>query len=281
MKLVITGAFGLLGKVATAYAQQQGADVLAVDRIPAPPGSTVGTLRVDLNDLGQVYDALAGADAVIHLGAIPTQRMFPSATTFVNNVQSTWNVLEAAARLHLPRVVMASSLQVNTTVYPRTPLRFTYLPLDEDHPVSPQDDYGMSKWVGEHLGQMFAEHWGLTTVSFRFPYIATSEAMAHFPTAEEPQSGAALYAYLHIDDAARACYLAATAPLPPRSHTVLFAAAPDTYLAMPSAAYIRHSFPEASVRGELGEYGALISSQRAEDMIGFKAAISFRERRNG
>lgn len=276
MKIVVTGAFGMLGSATVAYLRQQGVDVLAVDRVPAPRDFAGSSLCVDLNQLGQVYDVLDGADAVIHLAAIPTQRMFPSAHTFMNNVQTTWNVLEAAARFKVPRVVMASSLQVNTTVYPRTPLRFDYLPLDEDYPVSPQDDYGMSKWVGEHLGVMFAEHWGLTTVSFRFPYIVTPAAIATFPHDVEPQPGAALYAYLHVEDAARACYLAATAVLPPRSHTALFAAAPDSYLAMPTAAYVRLMFPDADIRTDLGEYGSLISSKRAEELIGFKAAISFR-----
>ena len=152
MKIVVTGAFGKIGRALVALLGEQQIAFLAVDQVQAPTSFGGDALRVDLNELGQVYDALDGADAVVHLAAIPTQRMFPSAHTFVNNIQSTWNILEAAARLKLPRVVMASSLQVNTTVYPRTPLRFTYLPLDEDHPVSPQDEYGMSKWVGEHLG---------------------------------------------------------------------------------------------------------------------------------
>ena len=56
-------------------------------------------LNADLTDLGQTYDVLDGADAVIHMAAIAAQRVFPSSQTFFNNVRMTWNVLEAAARL--------------------------------------------------------------------------------------------------------------------------------------------------------------------------------------
>jgi UDP-glucose 4-epimerase len=214
---------------------------------------------------------LHGADAVIHLAAIVSQRLVPSARTFLTNTSITWNVFEAAARLGVPRVVSASSIQINSTVTPRTPLRYDYLPLDEDHPVTPQDDYGMSKLVGENLATMFSAHWGLTTVSCRFAWVVSAEEFAALPVSEQPRPEAALYAYVHIEDAARACYLAATAALPPRSHTVLFVAAPDSYLARPSLEYARAAFPEATIRPGLEGHGALVSSARAANTIGFVA----------
>ncbi len=273
MKIVVTGARGKLGTAAVAYARQQGADVLEVDLVPYRIGDgPLGQyISADLSDLGQVYDVLDGADAVIHLAAIVSQRLVPSARTFQANTAITWNIFEAAARLNVPRVVSASSIQVNSTVTPRTPLRYEYLPLDEDHPVSPQDDYGMSKWVGEHLATMFTHHWGLSAVSFRFPWIATEDEFRELPLREEPRPEAALYAYVHIQDAARACYLAATATLPPRSHTVLFAAAPDSYLDMPAREYAQIAFPEAVIRPELTGYSSLVSSARAATIIGFRA----------
>ena len=271
MKIVVTGARGKLGAAAVTYARQQGAEVLEVDRLPYQIGSgPLGQyISADLTDLGQVYDVLHGADAVIHLAAIVSQRLVPSARTFQTNTSITWNVFEAAARLGITRVVSASSIQINSTVTPRTPLRYEYLPLDEDHPVSPQDDYGMAKLVGEQLATMFSAHWGLTTVSFRFPWIVSADEFAELPRREAPRPEAALYAYLHIDDAARACYLAATAALPPRSHTVLFAAAPNAYLDLPSLEYVRAAFPAAAIRPGLEEYGALVSSRRAASVIGF------------
>jgi nucleoside-diphosphate-sugar epimerase len=135
----------------------------------------------------------------------------------------------------------------------------------------------MSKLVGEHLATMFSEHWGLTTVSFRFPWIATGEELRGLPVREPPRPEAALYVYIHIEDAARACFLAATASLPPRSHSLLFVSARDTFLDMPSLEYVRAAFPDAEIRPGLAGYGSLISGARAEALIGFTPSFGIRD----
>jgi nucleoside-diphosphate-sugar epimerase len=277
MRIVITGARGHLGSATVNYCREQQADVLAVD-ITGQPGANEFTrfLKADLTDAAQAYDVLDGADAAIHLAAIPSQRIHPSRRTFFTNVSMTWNVLEAAARLKVGRVVLASSLQVNHTVTPRTPIRYRYLPLDEQHPVSPQDDYGLSKLVGETCANTFAEHWGLTVVSFRFPLIASQQAFDAMPVPDPNTPYAALFAYVHLRDAARACYLAATADLPPNTHHVLFAAARDSYLAMPTQEYARQFFPDAELRSGLDEYGSLLDCSRAQHLIAFTPEYSLK-----
>ena len=100
MRIVVTGARGLLGGPTARYCHDMGADVLATDVSGRPgPNDTTRFLSAELTDLGQVYDVLDGAEAVIHLAAIASQRVFPSAKTFFNNVGATWNILEASARL--------------------------------------------------------------------------------------------------------------------------------------------------------------------------------------
>ena len=270
MRIVVTGARGLLGAPTAQYCQKMGADVLATDVAGRPgQGDTTRFISADLTDLGQVYDVIHEADAVIHLAAIAAQRVFPSAHTYFNNVGMTWNVLEAAARLGIKRVVLASSVQVNHTITPRTPIKYKYFPVDEDHPVSPQEDYSLSKRTGELLADSFAAHWGLTVVSFRFPMIARPEVFAKFPYQDKEAPNAALYTYVHVQDAARVCYLAATAELPPNSHTILFAAAKDSCVDMPTREYARLYYPEAELRPGLRGYDSLLSSKRAEQVLGF------------
>lgn len=277
MRIVVTGARGHLGVPTVDYSREMGAEVLSVDVVGRPgPNEFTHFMNADLTDPGQVYDVLDRADAVIHLAAIASQRVYPSAKTFFTNVRMSWNVLEASARLRIKRVVFASSLQVNHTITPRTPIRYQYLPLDEDHPVSPQDDYGLSKLVGEVCADTFARHWGLTVVSFRFPYITHQQAFEGLPISDPNVPFGALYAYIHVHDAARACYLAATADLPPNSHFVLFAAARDSYLDMPSLDYIRQIFPEAEIRPGLEGYGSLLNCARAEKLIGFVPEYSLK-----
>jgi nucleoside-diphosphate-sugar epimerase len=275
MRIVVTGARGMLGRATVTHLRQLGLNVLAVDAIPATdlePG--IEYLRADLREAGEVYDVLDGADAVLHLAAIAAQRIYPSGHTFFNNVGMTWNILEACARLKIPRVVIASSLQVNHTVTPRTPITYDYFPVDEDHPVSPQDDYGLSKYVGEITANTFAVHWGLTVASLRFPLIANAANFAKLPLADMDVPFGALFAYVHLQDAARVCHLAATVPLPARSHTVFMAAAPDSSLAMPTRAYLQRHFPEAAIRPGLAEFGSTIDSSRAERLLGWVPEIT-------
>lgn len=268
MRIVVTGAQGRLGRPTVAYCHAQGAEVLAVDSVPGT-GEYGQSLRADLTQPDEVYDVLTGADAVIHLAAIAAQRVYPSRHTFFTNVGMTWNILEASARLGVKRVVITSSLQVNHTVTPRTPIKYHYLPVDEAHPVSPQDDYGLSKLVGEMCARTFSEHWGLTALSLRFPFIADEAAYATLPFKRIDQPWVALFAWIHAQDAARACWLAATADLPPNSHHTLLVAARDTTCPAPSREYIRQFFPEAEVRPGLAEYGSLLDCRLAEKLIGF------------
>jgi nucleoside-diphosphate-sugar epimerase len=270
MRIVVTGARGLLGGPTAKYCQDMGADVLSTDVSGRPgPNDDTPYLSAELTDLGQVYDVLHGADAVIHLAAIASQRVFPSAKTFFNNVGATWNILEASARLGIKRVVVASSLQVNHTVTPLTPIRYEYLPIDEAHPVSPQEDYSLSKYVGETLADGFAHHWGLTVVSLRFPTIFNQQGFDTLPYQDLNHSHMAMFTYIHVLDAARACYLAATVDLPANSHNVLLVSAPDTCMEMPSADYARQFFPEAKIRPDLAKFGSLVNSTKAQELLGF------------
>ena len=58
----------------------------------------------DLTDLGQTYSALAGADAVVHLAAIPDHDLVEEPKLFMSNIASTYNVFEAARNLGIKRV---------------------------------------------------------------------------------------------------------------------------------------------------------------------------------
>ncbi|HZG57172.1 NAD-dependent epimerase/dehydratase family protein, partial [Paenibacillus sp.] len=95
-KVVVTGGSGLLGAWVVKEFLEHGYEVLNADvRRSTEPG--VRTVVVDLENLGEVYGALQGADAVVHLAAIPQAYTHSNERTFRNNVMTTYNVLEAAA----------------------------------------------------------------------------------------------------------------------------------------------------------------------------------------
>jgi nucleoside-diphosphate-sugar epimerase len=276
MKLVITGCKGRLGSVVMSYAQSQGADVLGVDN--AGIGNFHDYISADLADLGQVYDVLHGADAVIHLAAIRDPRLYPAAKTFMNNVGSTYNVFLAASHLGIKRIVAASSIQLSHVVVPRTPLDFKYFPIDEQHPLSPHDDYALSKEVGERIADAFAQHWGMTTVSLRYAGVVTHDNWSKLPRGKHVRPGVPwpYPHYVHVDDAARCTWLAATADLPANSHTVAFVTAADTAIDMPSEEWIATYFPQAERRAPFTAHESLISGHVAAEKLGFVAEHSWR-----
>ncbi len=90
-KIVVTGGSGMLGRWVVRHFVEQGYEVLSADnRQPEDP--LCPTLIVDLESLDQTYGALAGADAVVHMAAIPRAGMTTPEVTFRNNVMSTYNV---------------------------------------------------------------------------------------------------------------------------------------------------------------------------------------------
>ena len=276
MKLIITGSKGLIGSHTLDYAKtQEGVEVLGVDTLGL--GSPYENyLSADLADYGETVAALGGADAVVHLAAIRDHGMVPNARAFAVNVNSAYNVLEAAVQLGIKRVVLASSIQASRTVRMRNDTRYAYLPIDEDLPLDPQNDYALAKQVGEVMGEMFAKHFGLTVVNLRFTAITHPDNIKkNFPWPEAKPPHWALYAYADVRDAARCAFLAATAPLPANVHIPLFVVARDTMVNTPSADIARRYFADAVDRGLQG-FDSLVSGKRAEQLLGFVPQFSCR-----
>jgi nucleoside-diphosphate-sugar epimerase len=286
-RIVVTGAKGDVGEFVVDYARRQGADVLAVDVVGH--GDWDGYISADLTDLGQVYDVLHGADAVINLAAISDPYVFTAARTFITNTRIAYNVFEAAARLGIRRVVSASSIQVQHPAFPRAPIHYQYLPFDEDHPLDAHDEYGMSKVVGEACASSFAHHWGLTVVSLRITWSVPVDWMQRFPfhvpdVLPTPGPGKRWLPtpfYIDARDCARACYLSATVDLPPATHIPLILTARDSCLDMPSAEVARRFFPQAEIRPGLEGFMSIASGKRAEEVLGFVPEYSWREQLAG
>src|SRR2546421_26048 len=79
----------------------------------------------------------------------------PHEVTFRTNVMGSFNVHEAAWRLGIRRVASVSSEAVLGWDYREREFAPDYLPIDESHPVRPQDAYGLSKEVGESIARSY------------------------------------------------------------------------------------------------------------------------------
>src|SRR5919112_3786412 len=109
MRTLVTGSSGRLGRWVVRTLLDAGHEVVGADRQRPPDDGGARHRTVNLTDVGQVAGAMAGCDAVVHLGAIPGLDRYPDEVVFGNNTLSTFAVVQAASLLGVSRAVVASS----------------------------------------------------------------------------------------------------------------------------------------------------------------------------
>ncbi len=80
----------------------------------------------------------------------------PDNVTFTTNVKSTYNVIEAAMKLGVRKVVIASSETTYGVCFAEGDKDFHSFPLEEDYDIDPMDSYGLSKVCNEKTARAFA-----------------------------------------------------------------------------------------------------------------------------
>lgn len=276
MRVVVTGGSGLAGRAVVAELVEHGFEVTNVDRVPGDGSAPFK--RVDIEDLGQVYGALRGAEAVAHFAAIPRPTFDVPEVVFRTNVMGSFNVLEAAAAVGVRRVVTASSVSVLGFPFFERPFAPAYVPIDEEHPRLPQDAYALSKLVGEDIADGFARRGALDVVSLRFPWIHTPETFAAqiVPLQSDPAAGAAnLWSYVDARDVGAAVRLALAADI--RGHQALFVAAADSFMPGASAELVRALYPSTVIRAGFVGNASLLSGEKAARLLGFRPRHRWRE----
>lgn len=275
-KIVVTGGSGHLGKWVVKEFVDKGFEVINLD-VKKPEEPLCRTITVDLKQLGEVYGALEGADAVIHLAAIPVAYSHPNEVTYQNNVMSTFNILEAASGLRIPKVVLASSESSYGIVFAVNRFGPQYVPIDEDHPQLPQDSYGLSKILNEETAKMYYRKSGTQVVSLRLGNVISPEMYENFPAFinNPAERDRILWSYIDTRDAATACRLAIEKDN--LGAVELNIAADDTSMNIKSRDLMSARFPEVNdFRGNLDGYETLLSNQKAKDLLDWKPVHSWR-----
>ncbi len=267
MNVLVTGGCGCIGRYVVADLVRGGHAVTSVDvRGPAPPGCR--GVSANLTDAGQVYPAVAGAEAVVHMGAWSSAGQAPDPRTYGDNVQATFNVLQACADMGVRRIVSASSNQV----YGLAGAPPLYVPVDENHPLRPVNCYALSKMAGEQAAAYFVARYGLEIASFR---ILGTRTPAELPAeiervAADPAAGAGvLWTRADARDVALACRLALEADeLKPGPYNITGA---EVVLDQDSAALVER-FCGAATEIRSGLEGRLspLSCARAEEAFGYR-----------
>ena len=253
------------------------------------PAPRVSFRAADLADRGEALDLVHAVDpdAVVHWAAIPVAGTHPDGRVFETNVRAAKNVLDAAGRADA-RIVQASSDGAYGFFFAEpTPLP-DELPVTEDHPLRPEDPYGLSKVTAEAAAGAAARREGVPAVSVRPSWI---QYPGDYPCrsdgyVDDLDAGAGnFWSYVDARDVAdlvAAALAGTTGPdpaVPPGAHEAVNCVAADNALGRPLLDLLRESYgevPDDSAVDEGDDRGAY-AINKAERLFDWEPSRSWRE----
>jgi len=170
-QVIVTGAAGFIGSNLTDKLLNLGAKVIGIDNFYngrlenlkyASKNKNFQFQKGDIRDQSFILDICQDIDIIYHLAAftnVPESVKMPENCNNVN-VNGILNILNAARRMDVRRVIFASS----SAVFGDTPT----LPKREDMRRVPISPYGVSKMACESYVQVFSKLYGLSTISLRY-----------------------------------------------------------------------------------------------------------------
>lgn len=178
MKILVTGGAGFIGSHLADRLLQLGHSVTIIDNLSQGTLENLSTcmphpafrfMKGDVTNELDVREASRGCDAVFHLAANPEVRSGDARVHFEQNVRSTFEMLEAAAKNDIKHFVFTSS----STVYGEA----TTLPTPEDYaPLAPISTYGTSKLASESLVAGYCHTYKIRGLIFRLANIVGPRA---------------------------------------------------------------------------------------------------------
>jgi nucleoside-diphosphate-sugar epimerase len=292
MRIFFTGGSGKAGRHAIEHLVGQGHEVTNGDLVAAGLDD-VPDLRVDLTDAGQVFDALSAYarhrelepgtgvpryDAVVHFAAIPAILIRPDNETYRVNTLSTYNVLDAAVKLGIPKVIFASSETTYGVCFADGEVKPQYVPVDEEHPTVPEDSYAMSKVVNEVTARSFQARSGIDIYGLRINnVIEPHEYAAKFPAfIEDPALRRRnIFAYIDARDLGHMvdCCLRTDG----LGYEVFNVSNDDTSVGITSAEVLARFYDGVPTTREMGEYETFYANDKAKRLVGFAPRHSWRD----
>ncbi|WDQ98607.1 NAD(P)-dependent oxidoreductase [Devosia sp. J2-20] len=290
-RIVFTGGSGKAGRHVVPYLLDQGHSVLNVDLVPLDhPG--VNTLTADLTESGQAFNAFsmhfdfdgfttgagpAPVDALVHFAAVPRVLLRPDNTTFSANVISTYNVIEAAVKLGIRKVIIASSETTYGVCFAEGDKDYHSFPLEEDYDSDPMDSYGLSKVVNEKTARAFAMRSGIDIYALRIGNVIEPHEYAMFPDFIANPASRKRNAWSYIDARDLGQIVDLCVKKDGLGYQVFNAVNDEITADQPTAEFLAKWAPNTPVTRPMGTTEAPISNRKIRDVLGFKEQHNWRQ----
>lgn len=290
-RIFFTGGSGKAGRHAIAYLRDRGHRVVNIDLVPTDVAG-IDNLTVDITDSGQVFNAMTSYagfdelepgtgvpkyDAVVHFAAIPRILIQPDNETFRVNTVGTYNVIEAAVKLGITKIVFASSETTYGVCFADGVADPKSLPLEEDYDVDPMDSYGLSKVVNEQTGRAFQRRSGFDIYGLRIGNVIEPHEYDRFPDffRNPAQRRRNVFCYIDARDLGQIVDLCLSKD---GLGFQIFNAGNDTNsVDIPNRRILEQFFPNVAVTRELGEHEALFSNRKIREVLGFVEEHNWRK----
>ncbi|MBA3790106.1 MAG: NAD(P)-dependent oxidoreductase [Rubrobacter sp.] len=284
MKVLVTGSGGKVGRATVAVLAEAGHEVRATDLFPPvferPDDNAPEYIQADVTDAGDMFAVVRGMDAVVHAAALPEPTRNPPHVVFHNNLMGVFNTLEAAIRFGVKRFVNISSETVPGFFFPERDFLPDYVPVDEEHPIRPQDPYATAKHFGEQLMDAAVRRSDIRCISIR-PCWVQHEGNYERNLGPQVRDASELspnfWSYIDVYDLADGITLAAESDLP--GHEVFYIASPDNVGSRPFEETVRQYYGDkVEVKKPLSREDASgISCAKAERMLGYTPKRSWKD----
>lgn len=290
MRVLFTGGSGKAGRHAIPVLQAAGHRVVNLDRVPCGLPDTP-ELIIDLCDSGQVFGAMtqwadfdeldhppAPYDAIVHFAAVPRILIGSDGACFRENTASTYNVIEVATKLGIPKIIFASSETTYGVCFAAGELKPDYVPVDEDHPTVPHDSYAMSKVCNEATGRSFQARSGADIYALRINnVIEPHEYAENFPAFAKDAAlrRRNIFAYIDARDLGHMvnCCLATDG----LGYQVFNVSNDDSSVAMEADEVCKTFYTGVPVKGDMGPTDTFYSNKKAKQMLGFAPKHGWRD----
>ncbi len=283
-KIFVTGGSGKAGKHLIPYLLEKGFSVVNADLVPLLMDG-VDNINLDVTDSGQLFNALSGYanipelksgegpknfKAVVHLAAIPRVLIKPDNETFRINTLGTYNVIEAATKLGIKKIIFASSETTYGFCFAQGNPIPKYLPIEEDYETNPTDSYGLSKVLNEQTGKAFQKRTGIDIYALRIGNIIEPNEYHRFEEfCKNPSVRLRnLFNYIDARDLAQAIELCIKKD--GLGYEVFNVTHDINSVSLTTEEIIKNFFPNVKIRREMEKYESILSSRKIRNVLDFK-----------